>query len=143
MGKNEPEQDRITVDLKDRRKKLLALRSDSAWEQLTIAGKIRTLIDDVFAVGYERLFGENNPAHGEPPAIAQLVELHWQAITEAGLDITGKRLLELRDGSRPSDSELLELALVVPYDAERLIEIRTRDFKNGQGAPNGQPAARL
>jgi hypothetical protein len=137
MGK---EDDRLTINLKGLRSLIVGYRNDSAWGQLGIAAQIRAMVIDAYAYRH----GEDRLEDGEPPPITQLVEAHWQAIVDAGLDITGKRLQEIKAGARPCEKDLMVLARVLPYDADKLTEIRDRDFKEGKEQANGQPStARL
>lgn len=120
-------QDRLSIDLKGLREVIQNYRSDSAWEALSFAAKIRVMIVDANEARHN--------SRGESPTIAQIVCDHWEGVIGAGLDISGKRLKEIRSGSKPTDSELVELGTALPYDTHQLIEVRDRNF----GRSNGQP----
>lgn len=79
----------------------------------------------------------DKPLDESPPSIAQIVADHWDSMLAGLPDVSMRRLGEIKSGAKPTEDELLELGRVLPYNTLQLIEIRDRDFKNGQ--TNGQP----
>ena len=131
-------QDRHNIDLKGLRDRIEAHSTDPAWKALSMSAKIRLLIE----LGLER--ADRSPDERLKTAtIAQLVEEEWETVTTSEVDISVRRLQEIRRGEKPTDEELVELGTVLPFDTHQLIEIRDRTFDKPNGKPNGQPSKRM
>lgn len=130
-------QDRHNIDLKGLRERIEGYSNEPAWKALSMSAKIRLLIE----MGLER--NTANPADRlRSSTIAQLIDEEWDGtIASSDLDISIRRLQEIRRGAKPNDDELVELATVLPFDVHQLIEIRDRSFPNEK--PNGKPTKKL
>jgi len=119
--------DRVTIDIRGLRDRIENFRPDPAFQALSLAGKIRYLLELVFS-----------RADALQQSIAEIIEENWQAITESDIDISFKRMRELREGSRPTDEELLDLGRILApqYDVKSLSLIRSQQFDK-TGEPNG------
>lgn len=125
--------DRITVDIRGLRDKILSFRKDPAYQRLSWAAKLRYLIE----------LGLNSSGN-LPEKISEVVEKNWEAIVSSDADLSIRRLREIQQGGRPTDEELIELGrLLSPeYDVHKLIRIRSEQF-GVNGESNGEPANRL
>lgn len=101
-------QDRLSIDLRDLRERIVSARSDVAWRNLSMSAKVRTLIE----IGLEHLNEER-----QPQTIAETVARYWDDILSKEPDISLKRLRAIRDGERPTDAELVELRAIVPIES--------------------------
>lgn len=122
----------IDDSLKGLEVRINEFRSDSAWEEMSLAARIRVILE----VGLNLV---REPVVEQEKTIAQVVDIHWDLISDSGIDVSLRRLKEIRSGDRPSDDELVELATVLPYETQELNEFRRKEFgKNGNGKPTTQ-----
>jgi hypothetical protein len=119
--------DRITIDLKGLRQRIQGFRADSAWKKMSLGAKVRFLVEVALGLVEHR-----------QDTIATVLKLHWAQLLESNVDLTLKRLQEIKAGKYPNDFELIELSRSLPaeYDVRRLTEIRNREFN---GADSHEP----
>jgi hypothetical protein len=121
-------QDRLNIDLKGLRGRIENHRSDAAWQALSMAKKIRLLIE----AGLEQTEREGNPnmISSEPKSIKQLVLRNWDTLADSPIPFN--RLQAMRDGEDATESDIPLLA-----NALGLSEESIRKLTNRGKQPNG------
>lgn len=126
MGKSK--QDRASIDLSGLRDRIDAYRLDAAWKNLSFSAKIRTLM--------EQQLNSSGASQEKLKPFAGLLVDAWEEVLASQVAITLKRLWELREGASPTEAEIFELANLLPYSVEQLLEIC-----QSKQAPDEQAAA--
>ena len=124
-------EDRRTVDFRGLIKAIEEYRSDPGWRNLSFSAKVRTMIETLIQMKQGQSQGEET--------IADLIDRYWQEIIDANIDLTVRRIRDLRDGAYPEDRDLMELSAAIPIDVRRLTELRAKTFKDYKGHKNGEP----
>ncbi len=112
-------QDRLSIDLKGLRERIESHRSDPAWQALSLAKKIRLLIEAGLAQGETTKTGDTSAV--EYKSLKQLILRNWDKLAETSIPLN--RLQALRDGDDPSEADIAQLSknLDLPIEAIRKI----------------------
>ncbi len=126
-------QDRLNIDLKGLRVRIENFRSDPAWKALSMAKKIRILIEMGLSQGEEQA----DQATDEPyKSLGELIAAFWEPLQQSNIPL--ERLEELRDGAKPTAAEQVRIGAVVE-DVELVIDLveRLDDNKPRRKSGNG------
>ncbi|HEY9740454.1 MAG TPA: hypothetical protein V6C90_08175 [Coleofasciculaceae cyanobacterium] len=122
-------QDRLNIDLKGLRGRIENHRSDPAWKALSMAKKIRLLIEAGLEAQSE---GEVKASvtSSEPKSIRQLILRNWDKLADSPIPFN--RLQAMRDGENPTESDTTLLANALGLSEESIRQINNRGKQ-----PNG------
>lgn len=108
--------DRVSIDLEGLREGIESYRSDDSWMHLSLSNRVRTMLLELI-----RFKSQEKLCAGQ---LRQVICDYWEAVV-CSVDISSKRLGELRTGAIASHGELVELARVLPYDTHQLCAMQS------------------
>lgn len=121
-------QDRLSIDLKGLRERIESHRSDPAWQALSLAKKIRLLIEAGLAQGETAKTGDT-PAV-EYKSLKQLILRNWDKLADTPIPLN--RLQALRDGTNPTEDDIAQLSQYLDLSIEAIRKISDKGKQ-----PNG------
>jgi len=121
-------QDRLSIDLKGLRERIESHSSDPAWKALSMAKKIRLLIETALEQG--ELAKSTNSTSMEYKSLKQLILRNWDKLADTPISLT--QLQAMRDGAEPTESDLTLLSQYLNLPVETIKKISDKGKQ-----PNG------
>jgi hypothetical protein len=121
-------QDRLSIDLKGLRERIETHSSDPAWKALSLAKKIRLLIETALDQG-ESAKSQNSTSM-EYKSLKQLILRNWDKLADAPIPLS--RLQAMRDGEAPTQDDINQLSQYLNLPVETIQKISDKGMQ-----PNG------